>query len=113
MTDQTNTRITNMRQDNKFVNGLQFMYSLAILLSTPMQIFPAITITENGIFSKSGKFSKSTKWFKNIWRFMMVVFCALIAWVGANDLDKFVALVGSFACIPLVYIYPVSIIRVG
>lgn len=31
-----------------------------------------------------------------------------IAWIGANDLDKFVALVGSFACIPLVYIYPVS-----
>jgi hypothetical protein len=38
----------------------------------------------------------------------MVGICALLAWVGANDLDKFVALVGSFACIPLVYIYPVS-----
>jgi len=36
----------------------------------------------------------------------MVVFCAMIAWIGADDLDKFVALVGSFACIPLVYIYP-------
>jgi solute carrier family 36 (proton-coupled amino acid transporter) len=23
-----------------------------------------------------------------------------------NDLDKFVALIGSFACVPLVYIYP-------
>jgi len=32
----------------------------------------------------------------------------MVAWVGADDLDKFVALVGSFACIPLVYIYPVS-----
>lgn len=30
----------------------------------------------------------------------------LIAWIGADDLDKFVSLVGSFACIPLVYIYP-------
>ena len=39
----------------------------------------------------------------------MVVICAAIAWIGADDLDKFVALVGSFACIPLVYIYPVSI----
>ena len=37
----------------------------------------------------------------------MVGICATLAWVGANDLDKFVALVGSFACIPLVYIYPV------
>ena len=41
-------------------------------------------------------------------RFFMVVFCALIAWLGANDLDKFVAVVGSFACIPLTFIYPVS-----
>lgn len=97
-----------MRQDNKFVNAVQFIYSLAILLSTPMQIFPAITILEKGIFSRSGKFSKNIKWGKNAFRFMMVIVCALIAWIGANDLDKFVALVGSFACIPLVYIYPVS-----
>lgn len=31
---------------------------------------------------------------------------ALISWGGADDLDKFVALIGSFACIPLVYMYP-------
>lgn len=100
--------ILNMPQDNRFVNGVQFLYSLAILLSTPMQIFPAITILEKGIFTKSGKYSKNTKWKKNIFRFLCVIGCALIAWLGANDLDKFVALVGSFACIPLVYIYPVS-----
>jgi proton-coupled amino acid transporter len=40
-----------------------------------------------------------------------VMLCAMIAWLGANDLDKFVSIVGSFACIPLVYIYPVSITR--
>ena len=40
----------------------------------------------------------------------MVVFCALIAWLGANDLDKFVAVVGSFACVPLTFIYPVSFV---
>lgn len=75
-----------MRQDNKFVNGVQFMYSLAILLSTPMQIFPAITILEKGLFLRSGKHSKQTKWRKNIFRFMIVMLCALIAWIGAADL---------------------------
>lgn len=100
--------LLNMPQDNKFVNGVQFIYSLAILLSTPMQIFPAITIMEKGIFSRSGKYSKGIKWRKNGFRFSVVMLAAGIAWVGANDLDKFVALVGSFACIPLVYIYPVS-----
>jgi proton-coupled amino acid transporter len=100
--------ILNMPQDNKFVNGVQFLYSLAILLSTPLQIFPAITIMEKGVFTKSGKYSKGIKWRKNGFRFLVVMLSALVAWIGANDLDKFVALVGSFACIPLVYIYPVS-----
>lgn len=102
--------ILNMPQDSKFVNGVQFIYSLAILLSTPLQFFPAIEITSNAIFkrSPSGRNNPVMKWKKNVYRFFMVCFCALIAWIGADDLDKFVALVGSFACIPLVYIYPVS-----
>ncbi|KAF2142086.1 uncharacterized protein K452DRAFT_199692, partial [Aplosporella prunicola CBS 121167] len=98
--------ILNMPQDNKFVNGVQFIYSLAILLSTPLQIFPAIEISSQQLFSRTGKFNPYVKWKKNIFRFCMVICCALIAWAGAGELDKFVALVGSFACIPLVYIYP-------
>jgi proton-coupled amino acid transporter len=100
--------ILNMPQDNRFVNGVQFIYSLAILLSTPLQIYPAIEITSQQLFSKTGKYNPYIKWKKNFFRFLMVGICALLAWLGANDLDKFVSLVGSFACIPLVYIYPVS-----
>ena len=100
--------ILNLPQDDKLVNGVQFLYSLAILLSTPLQIFPAIRITENELFTKSGKYNPYIKWQKNIFRFFVVVLCASIAWFGANDLDKFVSLVGSFACVPLVYMYPVS-----
>ncbi|KAK6529161.1 neutral amino acid transporter [Orbilia ellipsospora] len=98
--------LLNLPQDNKFVNGVQFLYSLAILLSTPLQLFPAIRIMENGLFSKSGKYSNKVKWEKNTFRFFTVIGTALIAWGGADDLDKFVALIGSFACIPLVYMYP-------
>ncbi|KAK4988386.1 hypothetical protein LTR66_007342 [Elasticomyces elasticus] len=98
--------ILNMPQDNKMVNGVQFIYSLAILLSTPLQIYPAIEITSQQLFSRTGKYNPWIKWKKNVFRFFMVMLCAGIAWLGANDLDKFVALVGSFACIPLVYIYP-------
>ncbi|KAI0138849.1 vacuolar amino acid transporter 3 [Pestalotiopsis sp. NC0098] len=98
--------LLNLPQDNKLVNGVQFLYSLAILLSTPLQIFPAIKITENALFTKSGKYNPYIKWQKNIYRFFVVFVCAFIAWVGADNLDKFVALVGNFACIPLVFIYP-------
>ncbi|KAK9777896.1 putative Amino acid transporter transmembrane domain-containing protein [Seiridium cardinale] len=98
--------LLNLPQDNKLVNGVQFLYSLAILLSTPLQIFPAIKITENALFTKSGKYNPYIKWQKNGFRFFVVFVCAFIAWVGADNLDKFVALVGNFACIPLVFIYP-------
>ncbi|KIX93300.1 uncharacterized protein Z520_10943 [Fonsecaea multimorphosa CBS 102226] len=98
--------ILNLPQDSKMVNAVQFLYSLAILLSTPLQLFPAIRIMENELFSRSGKYNPYIKWQKNIFRFFLVCVCALIAWGGAGDLDKFVALVGSFACIPLVYCYP-------
>ncbi|KAL3428291.1 amino acid transporter [Phlyctema vagabunda] len=98
--------ILNLPQDSKLVNGVQFLYSLAILLSTPLQIFPAIRITENELFTRSGKYNPYIKWQKNVFRFFVVMLCAGIAWFGANDLDKFVSIVGSFACVPLVYIYP-------
>ncbi|KAI1809279.1 transmembrane amino acid transporter protein-domain-containing protein [Poronia punctata] len=98
--------LLNLPQDNKFVNGVQLLYSLAILLSTPLQIFPAIKITENALFTKSGKYNPYIKWQKNMFRFFMVFLCAVIAWGGSDNLDKFVALVGNFACIPLTFIYP-------
>lgn len=104
--------ILNLPQDDKLVNAVQFMYSLAILLSTPLQIFPAIRITETELFTRSGKYNPYIKWQKNIFRFCVVMLCAAIAWGGADDLDKFVALVGSFACVPLVYIYPVSLVPI-
>ena len=104
--------LLNLPQDNKFVNSVQLLYSLAILLSTPLQLFPAIRIMETELFSLSGKNNPWIKWKKNVFRFFLVVCCALIAWGGAGDLDKFVALVGSFACVPLVYVYPVRLILI-
>ncbi|KAK0383489.1 hypothetical protein NLU13_9400 [Sarocladium strictum] len=98
--------LLNLPQDNKMVNGVQFLYSCAILLSTPLQIFPAIRIAETELFTRSGKYNPYIKWQKNVFRFCVVMLCAAIAWGGADHLDKFVALVGNFACIPLVYIYP-------
>lgn len=95
----------NLPQEDKFVNAAQFLYSLAILLSTPLQLFPAVRIMENGIFSRSGKHSNKVKWEKNAFRTVVVIGCAGIAWAGASDLDKFVSLIGSLACVPLCFCY--------
>ncbi|KAI9631808.1 transmembrane amino acid transporter protein-domain-containing protein [Dioszegia hungarica] len=98
--------IVNLPQEDKFVQAVQFLYSIAILLSIPLQLFPAVRIMENGIFSRSGKYNASVKWQKNMFRGVIVLGCSLLSWAGSQQLDKFVSLVGSFACIPLCFIYP-------
>jgi proton-coupled amino acid transporter len=99
--------ISNLPQDSKFVNAVQFLYSLAVLVGDPVQLFPAMRIIEGTLFGhRSGKRDLATKWKKNAFRTLIVCTCGVISALGAADLDKFVALIGSFACVPLVYIYP-------
>ncbi|KAF2659948.1 hypothetical protein K491DRAFT_688805 [Lophiostoma macrostomum CBS 122681] len=99
--------INNFPQSSKLVNVVQFLYAIAVMVGTPVQLFPAIRIIEGKIFGRrSGKGDASIKWKKNIFRASITIFCGVIAIVGATNLDKFVALIGSFACVPLVYIYP-------
>lgn len=100
--------ISNYPQTSKLVNSVQFLYSIAVLVGTPVQLFPATRIIETKIFGDraSGKKSSATKWKKNAFRTSITILCGLISILGASDLDKFVALIGAFACVPLVYIYP-------
>lgn len=88
------------------VNTVQGLYALAICLSIPLQLFPAIRIVETGLFTRSGKYNNTVKWQKNIFRFASVFACALIAVAGSGDLDKFVSLVGSLCCVPLCFFFP-------
>jgi proton-coupled amino acid transporter len=90
-----------------FPNGLQFFYVVAIILSFPLCVYPAIRITEVGIFGiRDGKSSHWVKWQKNLFRTVVVSSLGLISWAGSDSLDKVVSLVGCFACIPLSFIYP-------
>lgn len=100
--------ISNFPQDSALVNAVQFLYSLAVLAGDPVQLFPAVRILETSLFGEraTGKKSAAIKWQKNGLRTAIMAACVGVSIVGASDLDKFVALIGSFACVPLVYIYP-------
>ncbi|SCV03730.1 LAME_0H12772g1_1 [Lachancea meyersii CBS 8951] len=117
--------LLNLPQESILVNLIQFFYCLAILLSTPLQLFPAIAIVESKVFPKftkiyvkrndqtdvqykpnSGKLDWRVKWLKNSVRSLIVTATVMAAYFGADNLDQFVSIVGSFACIPLVYVYP-------
>ena len=108
--------LLNLPQSSIFVNLIQFFYSLAIMLSTPLQLFPAIGIIENRIFFEKNILKKKKellererfelKWQKNTLRTVIVIFTICVAYLGFDSLDRFVSIVGCFACIPLVYIFP-------
>jgi proton-coupled amino acid transporter len=100
--------INNFPQTSPLVNVVQLLYAVAVLVGTPVQLFPALRIVEGKIFGhmRSGKGSLRTKWVKNAFRFGVVVFCGLVSVAGTGNLDRFVALIGSVACVPLVYVYP-------
>ena len=99
--------ISNFPQSSRLVNAVQFLYAIAVLAGTPVQLFPALRILEGQVFGRrSGKRDTFTKWKKNGFRTVLVVICVLISILGSGNLDTFVALIGSICCVPLVYIYP-------
>ncbi|KAG0246056.1 transmembrane amino acid transporter protein-domain-containing protein [Mortierella sp. GBAus27b] len=98
--------LLNLPQKSHWVQSVQGLYSIAIMLSIPLQLFPAVRIMENGIFTRSGKYNMLVKWQKNFFRVLILFVCALISIYAGPNLDKFVSFVGSVACIPLAYIFP-------
>ncbi|SGZ58486.1 CIC11C00000006069 [Sungouiella intermedia] len=118
--------ILNLPLTNIAVQLIMVLYSIAVFLTAPLQLFPAIRIgelvlfnsrlfltkeqqshTEEGkLYHNSGKYNPHIKWIKNILRAASVVFISCVAYLNANNIDKFVSFNGCFACIPLVYIYP-------
>ncbi|KAK6462292.1 transmembrane amino acid transporter protein-domain-containing protein [Scheffersomyces coipomensis] len=112
--------ILNLPQGNLAVQSILILYSLAVFLTAPLQLFPAIKIGESLIFSgnkrskadsgklyhNSGKYNPQVKWLKNLFRAVSTTAICTIAYLNAANIDKFVSFNGCFACIPLVYIYP-------
>ncbi|KAI8089753.1 transmembrane amino acid transporter protein-domain-containing protein [Halteromyces radiatus] len=88
---------------------VQLLYAIAMILTSPFMLYPALTIIEQSVFSPRhrGKVSLKWKWLKNLCRSMVALVCAAVSFgVGADGLDKFVALVGSIGAVPLCFIFP-------
>ncbi|KAI8339693.1 transmembrane amino acid transporter protein-domain-containing protein [Chlamydoabsidia padenii] len=105
--DKVQTVILLNLPNTPAVNIVQALYALAICLSIPLQLFPAIRITENALFAtRSGKNNQMVKWQKNVFRCVAVSVCVIVATLAASDLDKFVSLIGSVCCVPLCFLFP-------
>ncbi|KAK9768083.1 hypothetical protein K7432_001579 [Basidiobolus ranarum] len=93
--------------ENAVTQTAQSLYVIAIALTVPLMLFPAVRIVENALFGKkTGKYSIRVKIEKNIFRAVLCVFTAFVALGGYSNLDNFIALIGALACIPLAFIFP-------
>ena len=129
--------IDNYPRSSGLVQAVQCLYAVAVLAGMPVQLFPAVRIIEGWLFRRrarltaaasadnaaagaapayyhySGKRDPRIKWAKNALRTAMVVACGAVAVLGAGRLDQFVALIGSLACVPLLFIYPPFLHYIG
>lgn len=88
-----------------------FAFTLSSVLNVPLFLYPASIVIEAKVFSHDGILhdlsAAQRKWSKNALRSLLIVFCAFIAWTGANDVKALLAIIGALTCVPLAFMYPV------
>lgn len=89
-------------------NAIQLLYIIAIYLTTPLMLFPCIRIMEHVIGSIVDRSNggKMTTLKENVVRVLIDFAVAAVAYAGYYKLDIFISFVGSFACAPLLFIFP-------
>ncbi|KAH8053016.1 amino acid transmembrane transporter [Aureococcus anophagefferens] len=102
----TETVLTVNLHPSPWKASVQLAYSLAVVFTFPLQLFPAIQILKS---RRRQAAPRTTKLEGNVARFALVVALCLVAIVNVHSLDKLVALIGGLLGIPLAFIYPLAI----
>ncbi|KAH7467012.1 Vacuolar amino acid transporter 3 [Phytophthora ramorum] len=84
---------------------VQLTYSLALVLSYPLMLYPVINVLESNLFPYQ-RIKGFWRWKKNAFRFALVCLTAVIGYFGKDELDNFVSIIGGFCSVPLAFIYP-------
>jgi len=100
-----------LNQGSSVVILLQIIYSINLVCSYPIMIFPANTIIEDYTLRSLSKRQdpKSKKiyhWMQNISRALVCLAATYCAIVLEKKLDKFLSVLGALLCAPLAILYP-------
>jgi amino acid permease len=106
--DTTQASVASNLPQSPLSTTVQLLYACAIILSAPLILYPAVSILETYAFRNcTDNNNVRTNCLKKLGRAIIVVVCASVSFgVGPANLDKFVSMVGSIACIPLVFHFP-------
>lgn len=86
--------------------AVRIMYSLAIICTYPLQLFPGTIILEEYLVEPMGLVPSRRKVAKNVLRLLVVVGTCLTAIYAGKALDHFVALIGTVGSLPLGLMLP-------
>ncbi|PIA13059.1 hypothetical protein COEREDRAFT_83738 [Coemansia reversa NRRL 1564] len=99
--------LLNMPSGTVATLTVQLLYSLAILFTAPLMMFPVIRILEQVLFPRrSGKRNPAVKMQKNVFRTLLLVLVMIISVIGVERLDRLVAIIGGLACVPISFVFP-------
>ena len=87
--------------DTIFLKLVQVGYVVAVMLSLPLQFYPAVEILEEPFFS-----SDPNELMRSLYRASLTIIAAIGAYFGAQSLDVFVSFIGAFCGMPVSFIYP-------
>ena len=88
-----------------FVYIVLFLFSLNLVFSFPLQIYPVEIIFENLLFDGWPK-SRKRQMFKNMSRSVIVFFVVCMTIMLKDKFDKFLAILGSVTCTPMAFTFP-------
>ncbi|KAG0284232.1 neutral amino acid transporter [Linnemannia gamsii] len=89
-------------------NAIQLLYVIAIFLTTPLMLFPCIRIMEHFVATilRDKSTGKTRMMKENVVRILIDFAVAGVAYAGYYKLDIVISFIGSFACAPLLFIFP-------
>ena len=92
--------------DSVTVILIKFMYSLNLLCSYAIFIYPANIVFEQWLCKCFAKDRTRLYWAQNFSRFVVTLLAAVLGVTLASKIDKFLGLIGSFLCAPLAMTFP-------
>jgi proton-coupled amino acid transporter len=98
--DTVKTALTASLPEGGFSAAVQFVYSLAVIFTFPLQAFPALEV----VFHPSDKTRSIIK--RNILASIVISLLGVVAYLAIDYLGNVVSLLGSLVGIPIALIYP-------